>query len=180
MIEGFVRGTFPPTIEHIKPSKIVRDEPKYVALPHMAVEYKAREKSPHEAKIQAGYSGAAMIYGRNEALGLIGKADPPRQPTVLSSMMTGQEWTVYAHYTHPDVTDKAEFFQCLMAGGSTENLNEYKQGCKVLRNMQDFAREQASDLRDDLRKHYNENGSPQRSQHPSARNGAISTASKTP
>lgn len=178
MIEGFARDSFPPTIEQIKSSKIVRDEPKYVALPHMAVEYKAREKSLHEAKVQAGYDGAAMVYGRNEALGLIGKADPPRRPAVLTATTIGQEWNVYAHYAHPDVTGKAEYYQCRMAGGSMENLNEYKQGRKILRNMQDFAREQASDLRDDLNKHYIESGCPQRSQHPSAKNGTNSVASK--
>ncbi|KAG8156481.1 hypothetical protein KVR01_013585 [Diaporthe batatas] len=180
MIEGFARDTFPPTIEHIKSSKLVRDEPKYVALPHMAVEYKAREKSLHEAKVQAGYDGAAMVYGRNEALELIGKVDPPRRPAVVTATTTGQEWSVYAHYSHPDETGKAEYYQCRMAGGSMENLNEFKQGRKILRNMQDFAREQASDLRDSLHKHYNENGSPARSQHPNTKNGANSVASKTP
>ncbi|POS71694.1 hypothetical protein DHEL01_v209914 [Diaporthe helianthi] len=183
MIEGFARDTFPPTIELIKSSKMVRDEPKYVALPHMAVEYKAREKSLHEAKVQAGYNGAAMVYGRNEALELIGKADPPRRPAVLTATTTGQEWNVYAHYAHPDVVSgKAEYYQCRMAGGSMENLNEYKQGRRVLRNMQDFAREKASDLRDSLHKHYDENGSPQRSQHPSTgtKNGKQSVASKSP
>ncbi|KAH8767299.1 hypothetical protein F5883DRAFT_396763, partial [Diaporthe sp. PMI_573] len=157
MIEGFSRDTFPPTIELIKSSKIVRDEPKYVTLPHIAVEYKAREKSLHEAKVQAGYDGAAMVYGRNEALKFIGKADPPRQPAVLTATTTGQEWNVYAHYAHPnDTTGKEEYYQCRMAGGSMENLKEYKQGRRVLRNMQDFAREQASELRDRLHKDYNE------------------------
>ncbi|KAK7699890.1 hypothetical protein SLS64_011321 [Diaporthe eres] len=78
MIEGISSDSFPPTIEHIKASRLVRDEPRYVALPHIAVEYKAREKSLHEAKVQAGYDGAAMVYGRNVALKYIGKADPPR------------------------------------------------------------------------------------------------------
>jgi hypothetical protein len=181
MIEGFSRDTFPPTIEHIKSSKIVRDEPKYVALPHIAVEYKAREKSLHEAKVQAGYDGAAMVYGRNEALKFIGKADPPRQPAVLTATTTGQEWNVYAHYAHPnDTTGKEEYYQCRMAGGSMENLKEYKQGRRVLRNMQDFAREQASELRDRLHKDYNENGSTQFSQRPGNKKGSTSVASKSP
>ncbi|KAI7787144.1 hypothetical protein LA080_000480 [Diaporthe eres] len=136
MIEGFPRDTFPPTIEDVKASRLVRDEPRYVALPHMAVEYKAREKSLHEAKVQAGYDGAAMVYGRNEALKYIGKADPPRQPAVLTATTIGQEWKVYGHCAHPnDSNGKEEYYQCRMAGGSMENLSEYKQGRKVLRNM---------------------------------------------
>lgn len=181
IIEGFSRDTFPPTIEYIKSSRIVRDEPKYVVLPHMAVEYKAREKSLHEAKVQAGYDGAAMVYGRNEALKFIGKADPPRRPAVLTATTTGQEWNVYAHYAHPnEATGKEEYYQCRMASRSMENLNEYKQGRRVLRNMQDFAREQASELRDSLHKDYNENGSTQFSQRPGTQKGSKSVASKSP
>lgn len=40
-----------------------------------------------------------------------------------------------------------------------DNLDEYKRGPKVLRNMQDFARERSSDLRDSMREHYEEDGS---------------------
>lgn len=181
MIEGFSRDTFPPTIEYIKASRLVRDEPRYVALPHMAVEYKAREKSLHEAKVQAGYDGAAMVYGRNEALRYIGKADPPRQPAVLTATTIGQEWNVYGHYAHPnDSTGREEYYQCRMAGGSMENLTEYKQGRKVLRNMQDFAREQSSDLRDSMQKDYAEHGSRQLGQHSGNKTGSNSVASKSP
>lgn len=161
IIEGLSRKFFPPTIEHVEASKIVFDEPSYVALPHLAVEYKAREGSLYEAKVKAGYDGAAMVYGRNEALKFIEKADPPRQPAVLTATATGQEWNVYAHYAHPnDATGREEYYQCRMAGGSMENLDEYKHGRKVLRNMQDFAREQVLDLRDRLQKDYEEHGFP--------------------
>lgn len=181
MIEGFSRDSFPPTIEQIKASRLVRDEPRYVALPHMAVEYKAREKSLHEAKVQAGYDGAAMVYGRNEALRFMGKADPPRQPSVLTATTIGQEWNVYAHYAHPnDATGREEYYQCRMAGGSMENLDEYKQGRKVLRNMQDFAREQSSDLRDSLQKDYEDHGSSRLGQRSASKQGSKSIASKPP
>lgn len=181
MIEGFSRDSFPPTIEHIKASRLVRDEPRYVALPHMAVEFKAREKSLHEAKVQAGYDGAAMVYGRNEALKYMGKADPPRQPAVLAATTIGQEWNVYGHYAHPnDLTGQEEYYQCRMAGGSMENLNEYKQGRKVLRNMQDFAREQSSDLREGMQMDYDEHGSRQPGQHSGNKTGSNSLASKSP
>ncbi|KAG6353680.1 hypothetical protein INS49_005389 [Diaporthe citri] len=181
MIEGFSRDTFPPTIEHIKASRLVKDEPRYVALPHVAVEYKAREKSLHKAKVQAGYDGAAMVYGRNEALKYIGKADPPRQPAVLTATTIGQEWNVYGHYAHPnDSTGKEEYYQCRMAGGSMENLSEYKQGRKVLRNMQDFAREQASDLRDSMQNDYDEHGSRQLGQRAGKKTGSNSLASISP
>lgn len=181
MIEGFLRDTFPPTIEHIRSSKIVRDEPRYIAFPHMAVELESREKSLYEAKVRAGFDGAAMVYSRNEALRFIGKADPPRQPAVLTATTLGQEWNVYAHYAHPnDVTGKEEYYQCRMAGGSMENLEEYKHGRKVLRNMQDFAREQSSNLRDSLHQDYDENGSRQLCQRPGIKQGGKPVASKSP
>lgn len=44
MIEGFSRDSFPPTIEHIKASRLVWDEPRYVALPHGRGVQGAREK----------------------------------------------------------------------------------------------------------------------------------------
>lgn len=61
-----------------------------------------------------------------------------------------------------------------------ENLSEYKQGRKVLRNMQDFAREQSSDLRDSMQKDYDEHGSRQLGQQPGNKTGSNSPASKSP
>lgn len=179
MIEGYSRNSFPSTIDHIKASRLVSDDPKYVALPHMAVEYRVREKSLHEAQTKAGYNGAAMVYGRNEALKFIGKSDPPRQPVILTATATGQKWNVYGHYSHlNDGSGREEYYQCRMAGGSMENLEEYKHGRKVLRNMQDFAREQSSALRDSIRKDYDEYGSCQFSQRSGNANEIGSSASR--
>lgn len=147
----------------------------------MAVGYKAREKSLHEAKVQAGYDGAAMVYGRNEALKYIGEADPSGQPAVLTATTIGQEWNVYGHCAHPnDSTGKEEYYQCLMAGGSMENLNGYKKGREVLRNMQDFACEQFWDLRDNMQKDCAEYGPRHPGQHPGNKTDSNSLASKSP
>lgn len=181
MIEGYSRDSFPSTIDHIKASRLVSDDPRYVALPHMAVEYRVRAKSLHEAQTKAGYNGAAMVYGRNEALKFIGKSDPPRQPVVLTATATGQEWNVYGHYSHlNDGSGKEEYYQCRMAGGSMENLEEYKHGRKVLRNMQDFAREQSSALRDSIQKDYDEYGSCQLSQRSGNTKGTEFSAARSP
>lgn len=65
MTKGFSRDSFALTVEHIKASKLVRHEPRYFALPQMAVECKAREKSLREAEVRAGYVGIAIVYGKN-------------------------------------------------------------------------------------------------------------------
>lgn len=164
MIEGFSRDSFPKTIEHIKACRLVGDEHRYVALPHLAVEYQACETSMHKAKVKAGYYGAAMVYGRNEALRFIGKPDPPRQPVVLTATIVGEEWAVYGHFARiDDASGREEYCQCHMDGGRMESLEEYERGRKVLRNMQDFAREQSSALRDSMAKDYDEYGSCQSS-----------------
>lgn len=181
MIEGYSRDSFPSTIEHIKASRLVSDDPRYVALPHMAVEYRAPEKSLHEAETKAGYNGAAMVYCRNEALKLIGKSDPPRQPVVLTATATGPEWNVYGHYRHlNDGSGREEYYQCHMAGGAMKNLEEYRHGRKVLKNMQDFAREQSSALRDSIQKEYDEYGSCQLSQRSGNTKGTQFSAARSP
>lgn len=159
IFEGFVKNTFPPNIKAIKSATLVKDNPRYVALPHMAIEYKAQDKSGHQAMVQAGYDGAAMVYSRNEALKYMGQEDAPREPSVLTAAVTGPQWDVYGHYTHPnDDTGRTEYYQHHLAGGFMANLDGYKRGRKTLRNMQDFGREQATDLRDRMKKDYDEHG----------------------
>jgi hypothetical protein len=111
MIKGFSRDSFPSTIDYIKASRLVKNDPNYIALPYVAVEYKSREKGLHEARVQAGYNSAAIVYGRNEALKLIGKPDPPRQPAVLTAVASGYDWNIFAHYAHlNDSTGKEEYY----------------------------------------------------------------------
>lgn len=156
-LEGFSRSKFPPSINEIQGTTLVKDDANYITLPHMTVEYKAKNKSAHEAKVQSMYNGAAMVYGRNEALAHIKKNDPPRQPAVLSAAVVGPTWDIYGHYAHTDeTTERVEYHQHRVHGGSMETFNDYKQSRKVLRNMQDFAREQAGDLKDRLHEDYKE------------------------
>lgn len=61
-----------------------------------------------------------------------------------------------------------------------ENLSKYKQGRKVLRNMQDFAREQSSELRDSMQKDHHEHGSRQLGQQPGNKTGNDFLASNSP
>lgn len=91
---------FPPSIDEIKGTTLVKDDPDYITPPHMIVEYKAKNKSAYESKVQSTYNGAAMIFSRNEAFTYINKPEPPRQPAMLSATVVGPSWEVFGHYTH--------------------------------------------------------------------------------
>lgn len=156
-VEGFKKNTFPPSIDAIRGTVLVKDDSDYITLPHMTLEFQAKEKNAHEAKVQSSYNGAAMVFSRNEALAYIEQPDPPGQSAVLSAAIIGPSWELYGHCAQPNqTTGRVEYHQHRIRGGSMERFDEYKQSRKVLRNMQDFAREQAMDLRDRMRIDFNE------------------------
>lgn len=124
-LEGFSKKTFPPSIAKVKGTTLVKDDPNYITLPYMTVEYKSRNKSAHEAKVQSMCNGAAMVFGRNETLAYIKKPGPPQQPAVLSAAIVGPSWEVYGHYANPnETTQRVEYHPHRIHGGSMETFND--------------------------------------------------------
>lgn len=102
-IEGYSKPAFPPSVEKIGGSAtLVKPASNFIALPHFALEAKAAGKNMHLARVQAQYDGAAMVYGRNQALAYLQQPDPPQTPAVATVIADGEIWRAFMHYEHKD------------------------------------------------------------------------------
>lgn len=102
-VEGYRRETFPPTFQELGgAATLVREAPRFPALPHLALELKNAGADMHLAERQAGYDGAAMVYARNKALNFLGQNDEHGNASVLSATTDGMTYNIFAHYTLVD------------------------------------------------------------------------------
>lgn len=156
-IEGYGRNTFPPTIQELGgAATLVKDSTVFPALPHLAVELKKTGGDMHLAERQAGFDGAAMLHARNKALNYLGHADVHGEASVVSASADGLYYNIYGHYTYVDEeTGETKYYQCRLRKGTLDEIDDFKEGYKRLRNMQDWAREQSTDIRDRMNKNYN-------------------------
>lgn len=153
-IEGFRRDTFPPTVQELGgATTLVKDTPRFPALPHLAMELKATGENMHLAECQAAYDGAAMVYACNKALNFLGEKDEHGNATVLSATTDGKKYDIFGHYTLIDEkTETTRFYQRCLAQGSLEDFDDFKTGFRRFRNMQDWARDKSFDIRERMTK----------------------------
>lgn len=112
-VEGFAQDTFPPDIDRLGgAAMLVKNNPRFVALPHFVGEFKDFGGDMRKAQVQAAYDGAAMVYARNEALKLVQQPDPERTAAPITVTSDGCDWKTYVHYsgTNQD-TGKLEYYQ---------------------------------------------------------------------
>lgn len=153
-MEGFRRDTFPPTVQELGgAATLVKDFPRFPALPHLAMELKATGANMHLAECQAAYDGAAMVYARNKALNFLGEKVEHGNATVLSAATDGAAYDIFGHYTlNDEKTETTRFYQRCLAQGSLEGFDDFKTGFRRLRNMQDWARDKSLDIRERMTK----------------------------
>lgn len=159
LMEGLQQPSFQPfpIRQEIGGAAVLLDDPNSITLPHLAGEWKGRGRSMESARVQSAYDGAALVYARSRALSYIGVNDPPGHAAVITFTWDGVLINFWAHYAAPSPTKAGaiEYHQYLIT--STNMLNSYadfKKGCRLLQNLQDFARERAYELRDRLREHW--------------------------
>lgn len=155
-IEGCRRGRLPPTVlEFGGAATFVKDLPQYVALPHLAMKLKHKGADMDLAGRQAGYDGAAMVYARNKALNLMGQQDVHDKAAVVTATTDGLAYNIFGHYTSVNGdTRQLQYHQGILKSGTLGGIGNFKDGYKRMRNMQDFAYEQSTDVRDRLAKDY--------------------------
>lgn len=85
----------------------------------------------------------------------MGKADPPRHAAVATVATDGIAWHTYAHYEgENEQNERKVYHQFPVASGTLDTYQGFQKGYRVLRNVQDFARRQSTELLDDLNQHY--------------------------
>lgn len=143
-----------PINEHVKGAAIYKDDPRSIILPHIAGEWKGREKNMKEARLQSAYNGAALVYARNQALSYIGKPDPSGCTKVTTFTTDSTTLNLFTHYSTPSTAGDGTLEYHQYPIKSTNLLDSHhglKDGRRGLRNEQDHARKQSCALRDQLK-----------------------------
>ena len=159
-VKGLVTSQFEPfkVYKHISGAATQDDYRGSVALPHIAGEWKAKMKIVDAAKLQVGYAGAALVYSRNQALAHMGKSDPPGHAAVATFITDGVNINQYALYAKKSASGETEYHQYPINVEVLENSYElFKVGRRILRNAQEYAKEQSYQLRDELIEHWQQN-----------------------
>ncbi|KAJ2905730.1 hypothetical protein MKZ38_004597 [Zalerion maritima] len=143
-------GPFP-IGEHVGGAVLYKDDPNSLTLPHLAGEWKGPGKNIKEARMQAAYDGAALIYARNQALNVMGKPYLAGYAKVITFTTDGTNLNLFAHHAAPTEEGTLEYHQHPIKSINLIDSHEgYKEGRKHLRNAQDLAKEESYALRDEL------------------------------
>lgn len=147
-------GLFP-VDEYVRGAVLYKDDPHSLTLPHLAGEWKGRGKDMEAARLQSAYTGAALVFARNQALSLIGKPDPPGHAEVTTFTTDGTNLNIFTHYAAPSDDGSLAYHQYLVESTNLRHSCQgFQNGRRGLRNEQDHAREQSYVLRDQLKEHW--------------------------
>jgi hypothetical protein len=122
-----------------------------ITLPHFAGEWEGPGKDLDLAQIQAAYDGASIVYARNEARLFLGSPDPIGSAHVITFTSNGTSINTFANYSLERRDGQIEYHQYPMTSTFiTANHEDFTEGRRQLRNLQDYAKETSEKLRDEL------------------------------
>ncbi|KAF3061174.1 hypothetical protein GL218_03755 [Daldinia childiae] len=149
-----------PVDEHVKGAVLYKGDPCSLTLPHIAGEWKGREKDMEEARLQSAYDEATLVYARNEALKLVGEPNLPSCAEATTFTTDGTTLNLFAHYATPSEDGTLEYHQYPIKSTSLIDSHQgLKDGRIGLRNEQDYARKQSYAVRDQLKEHWKQRSS---------------------
>ncbi|KEY75027.1 hypothetical protein S7711_10455 [Stachybotrys chartarum IBT 7711] len=126
-----------------------------LALAHIAGEVKATGHNPAGGITQCTYYGAALVYARNQALGYLGRSDPVNHASVITFFTNGERLDIYAHYVTKSRIGTTQYIQHQLACFyMLHSHQEFMRGYLALRNAQDYAKERAIELKEELIQHW--------------------------
>ncbi|KAI8680557.1 hypothetical protein NCS56_00461400 [Fusarium sp. Ph1] len=144
-----------PIEDHIDGAILYKDDPYSVTLPHLAGEFKGPGKDLEKARLQSAYDGAALVYGRNQALNCIEKPSIAGHAKITTFTTDGANLNLFAHYATPSEDSTAKYHQYPISSTNlTISHENFREGYRQLRNAQDSAREESYKLRDQLKEHW--------------------------
>ncbi|RSL46803.1 hypothetical protein CEP53_010192 [Fusarium sp. AF-6] len=156
-VEGLDMEEFRPfsTGDLVDGAVLYKDDPNSVTLPHLAGELKGRGKDMEKARLQSAYDGAALVHGRSQALDSIGKPSTAGHSKVTTFTTDGTNLNFFAHHAIPSEDNTTEYHQYPISSlNLTTSYQDFRQGYRQLRNVQDYAREESYRLRDQLKQHW--------------------------
>ncbi|KAI8675495.1 hypothetical protein NCS57_00450800 [Fusarium keratoplasticum] len=144
-----------PIEDHIDGAILYKDDPYSVTLPHLAGEFKGPGKDMEKARLQSAYDGAALVYGRNQALNSIGEPSIAGHAKITTFTTDGANLNLFAHYATSSEDGTAKYNQYPISSTNlTISHENFREGYRKLRNAQDYAREESYKLRDQLKEHW--------------------------
>ncbi|KAF7868497.1 hypothetical protein EAF04_005028 [Stromatinia cepivora] len=151
LLEGYDLTKFRPyPIQEELRFAILKPGMNATTLAHFAGEWKGPGRDLRQAEIQAAYDGAIMVCGRKEALSSLGRSDPDNCAYVATFTSDGTILSMDSHHSTFD-GKTTEYHQTLIKKIMlTGSYDEYKRGLRMMRNVQDFTKNNASSLKDDL------------------------------
>ncbi|KAI8722597.1 hypothetical protein NCS52_00403800 [Fusarium sp. LHS14.1] len=144
-----------PIEDSIDGAILYKDDFYSITLPHLAGEFKGPGKDMENARLQSAYDGAALVYGRNQALNSI--EEPPIADLAKITTFTsdGANLNLFAHYATTSEDGTAKYHQYPISSTNlTISHENFREGYRRLRNAQDCAREESYKLRDQLKEHW--------------------------
>jgi hypothetical protein len=156
MIEGLDLREFKPfpVRQELGGAAIPTSENNAITLPHLAGEWKAGGKDMIQARTQAAYDGACMVYGRNKARSFLNKPDPTGCAYVHTFTTDGTTLNTYAHYSFKS-EGQVQYHQYPTSSSFLiSSFEDFEKSRLRLRNLQDDAEETSKKLRDELNKEW--------------------------
>ena len=126
-----------------------------IALPHFAREFKRYGGDFKCGTCQAAYDAASLVYGRKQASTTMDKKDQANAAYVGTFVCDGDRLLISVHYSSKDALGKTVYHQCPVFDRSIRMDHEsFAHGRQHLRNLQDWAKENACSTKDGLMFHY--------------------------
>ena len=156
-VEGYIENTFKPypLIPRLGGSAVPVPGRHPIALAHIAGEFKRMSGDMECAMWQAAYDAAILIYGRNQAGLAIGKPDEAKVACVGTFVSNGDQVHISVHYATNHASDQTVYHHCpIFSDNFILNHASFTLARKHLRNLQEWAMENATSLKTDLIAHY--------------------------
>ncbi|KAK3336827.1 hypothetical protein B0T19DRAFT_447654 [Cercophora scortea] len=156
-IEGLEKREYHPfpIDERVRRAVLYKDDPDSLALPHLAGAWKGPGKDMEEARLQSAYDGAALVYGRSQALDSIGKPYLAGHAKVTTFTTDGTSLNFFSHYAALSEDGTLEYHQYAITSTNLKNsFEEFKRARRQLRNAQDDARAESHELRDQFKEYW--------------------------
>ncbi|KAL5322128.1 hypothetical protein ACEPPN_010097 [Leptodophora sp. 'Broadleaf-Isolate-01'] len=152
MVEGLDMPEFDPfpIREQLGGAATVYSGPQATTFPHLAGEWKGPGKDMISAQTQAGYDGACMVYGRNEARSFLESPDPAGHAFISTFTTDGTTLNTFDHYSS-ESQGQVKYHQYPTSNSFLiSTYEDFKKSRRQLRNLEDDAKEASEKLRDEL------------------------------
>ena len=156
-IEAYLVDTFKPypLIRRLGGSAVPVPGGHPIALAHIAGEFRKLSGDMEYAMCQAAYEAATLIYGRNQARLAMGKPDEAKIACVGTFVSNGDQVHISVHYTTNDASGQTVYHHCpIFSDNFLLNHASFTLTRRHLRNLQEWAMENATTLKSDLIAHH--------------------------